>query len=146
MQNVIHGTGLITLALADFHHYNFLYSCFAAAALELGADDIGSTALKCTASQIQLALQPSPRHVALRCWLGLARNGGECSDSPQAATEIINIFGPVGERDGMITAAEERLAPRKVVFTAAQRQDLQNFASSVVLFSGLAGNVKPNVL
>ena len=57
MQSVIHGTELITLTLADFHHYNFLYSCFAAAALELGADDIGST-------QIQFASQPSPRHVA----------------------------------------------------------------------------------
>ena len=135
MQNVIHGTELITLTLADFHHYNFLYSCFAAAALEVGADDIGST-------QIQFASQPSPRHVALRCWLGLARNGGECSDSPQAATEIINIFGPVGERDGMIAAAEERLAPRKVVFTAVQRQDLQEFKSSVVLFSGPGGNGK----
>ena len=42
----------------------------------------------------------------------------------------------------MITAAEKRLATRKVVFTAAQRQDLQNFSSSVVLFSGPAGNGK----
>mgnify|MGYP000541596450 FL=1 len=131
MQNVVDGTVFVAVALADFHHYNFLYSCFAAAALELGADDIGST-----------ALQPSPRHVALRCWLGLARNAGECSASPQAATEIINLFGPVGERDRMIAAAERRLAARQVKFTAAQRLDLQGFQSSVVFFSGPAGNGK----
>ena len=142
MQNVIDGTVLVTLALADFYLYNFVYSCFAVAALELGADDIGSTAPNCTASQIQLALQPPPRHLALRCWLGLARHEGACSASPQAATEIINIFGPAGERDGMISAAEQRLAPRKLVFTPAQRQDLQEFESSVVLFSGPAGNGK----
>ena len=142
MQNVVDGTELITLTLADFHHYNFLYSCFAAAALELGADDSGCTALNCTASQILFALQPPPRHLVLRCWLGLARNGGECSASSQAATEIINIFGPVGERDGMIVAAEQRLAARKVVFTPAQGQDLQDFASSVVCFFGPAGNGK----
>jgi superfamily I DNA/RNA helicase len=42
----------------------------------------------------------------------------------------------------MIAAAKQCLAPRKVVFTPAQSQDLQDFASSVVCFFGPAGNGK----
>jgi len=138
-------TPVVVVTITDVHEAFFIYESHRRIVNEFAESDRQREALSAVSTSWAAVFGPSPRHYALRAFLGMASvpHASGQSDEPEDSLAIASIFGPPGDRDALIKYAEERLG---ITYTREQRHAIQTCRCSATLLSFFAGGGKSTII